>query len=365
MVWCISNTMQTGLISFCGNSNGLNIKSKDTKIFFNKKLERFGINILKKHFEKYNADSANVIKRVPHLVSLKSNGNPYLLFLTTFNETDTCIFVDKKVQHGYFLPRMIIDRLSLHSELFQKDTIIDGEMVKVTDDKWVYLMNDLFVYKGKKMQSVDLNKRLELLHKILKRKYFPLPKQKYSIQIKKYFHSDDLEKVTEFKDTLEYTSRGLQFVPMKNRFKTILMNFDDSLITDVKRVKYSSTNKFLEGNKEDIINKINDDSKDAEYDINTIKIPTQKVDNDTISRDQSNTTKQDLRKYALQKTDQPDVYKIFDTVNDKDIGIASVSTMRTSKMLRKVFQDVNLNEKIHFLCEFSTRFNKWIPIERA
>ena len=361
--------MQTGTISFCG-TQGLNIKSKETKLFLNEKLERFGINILKKHFDKYSQRSEEIIARSPHFVSLKSNGNPYLLFLTRYNDVDTCIFVDKKIQHGYFLPRMIIDRLSFNSSLFEHDTIVDGEMVKVTEDKWVYLMNDLFVYKGKKMQNVELSKRISMLHRMLKRKYFPLPKQKYSIQIKKYFETHDLERVYAFKDSLDYTSRGIQYVPCKNRFKTILMNFDDSLITDVKRVKYSSANKFLEGNTDDLKSKLNDREDDScendtrgEYDINTSK--TRSVSKSRVVEGHNATKGQSLSEFALQKTDQPDVYKVYETTGDKDVGIASVSTMKTSKMLREVFRDVNLNEKITFLCEFSTKFEKWIPIERS
>ena len=67
-----------------------------------------------------------------------------------------------------------------------------------------------------------------------------------------------------------------------------------------------------------------------------------------------------LKTFQLQKTDQPDVYKLFE--GDSEIGIASVSTMKTSKMLKRAFTDVNLNEKKVFQCEFSERFKKWVPV---
>lgn len=339
--------MQTGIISFCGKQ-GLNIKSSDTKRVLNDKLEGYNINILKKHFDKFTTESEKKINSIKHLISLKSNGNPYLLFLTRFNDVDTALFVDKKIQHGYFLPRMIIDRLSFQHTLFE-DTIIDGEMVKIEEDKWLFVMNDLFVYRSKKMAKFNLVERLKKLHKILETKYFPIPNQKYTIQVKRYFHS--LNDAMLFKEELDYTSRGIQYKQVQGRFKYILKNFDDSLITDVKRVKYSSTNKFLEGTE---LQKDDTKAEDTAvaYDIN-IKDPCPSIK----SRGSTDTR---TRVFHLQKTDQPDVYKLFD--GESEIGIASVSTMKTSKMLHKVFSDVNLNEKKLFKCEFSDKFNKWVPL---
>ncbi len=334
--------MQTGIISFCGKQ-GLNIKSNDAKRILNEKLEGYGINILKRHFDKFSPESDKKISSIKHFISLKSNGNPYLLFLTRFNGVDTAMFVDKKIQHGYFLPRMIIDRLSFKSSLFE-DTVIDGEMVKIKDEKWLFIMNDLFVYRSKKMGKYNLLDRIGKLHLILQTKYFPIPNQKYMIQVKRYFH--DLGDAMDFKETLDYTSRGIQYKQMNGRFKYILKNFDDSLITDVKRVKYSATNKFLEG--ADTI--LKEDT--ATYDINhKVALPSIKS---------AQTSDSLMKKFYLQKTDQPDVYKLFD--GESETGIASVSTMKTSKMLKNAFSDVNLNGKKIFNCEFSDKFNKWVPI---
>lgn len=341
--------MQTGVISFCGKNTGVNIKSNDTKRLLTDKLNQYGINILKKHFDKFTPEIEKKIKQTKHLISLKSNGNPYLLFLTRFNGVDTAMYVDKKIQHNYFLPRIIIDRLSFKNTLFE-DTIIDGEMVKINDDRWLFVMNDLFVYRSRKMNKFSLLQRLKKLHEILETKYFPIPNQKYAIQIKKYFKG--IDEALAFRDELEYTSRGIQYKPVNNRFKYILKNFDDSLITDVKRVKYSSTNKFLEGSAV-LLNEKPTERIEEVYDINC-KQPLPMVPSATV---QSGSL---IKALQLQKTDQPDVYKLFE--EDSDIGIASVSTMKTSKMLSKAFANVNLNEKKLFECEFSEKFQKWVPI---
>jgi len=380
--------MQTGLISFCGKT-ALNIKSNDAKTELNDKLQVLGIDILKKHFERFGKESQKKMSQNQHLLSLKSNGNPYLLFLTRFNSVDTCMFVDKKIQHGYFLPRMIIDRLSFESSLFD-DTVIDCEMVKIDEGNWVLLFNDIFVYKSKRLNQLSLVKRLHILHKILKFKYFPIPNQKYSIQVKKYFDTSRTDDVLSFKDSLKYSSRGMQFKPNKNKFIYILLNFDDSLVTDVKRVKYSSTNKFLERAPDEPdfndknYNKKSNESNSNESKSNESKFKESKSKeskfNESKSKEcteydinfkesQLNSVKVSpttcpsqgvIKRFHLQKTNRPDVYKLFDS--DTELGIASVSTMKTSKMLRHVFDDVNLNEKIKFECEFSERFGKWVPL---
>ena len=79
--------MQTGSISFCDKTS-LNVKSIDAKNCFNDKLKSYDIKILNKHFRKYDENSIQVIKKNPFLVSLKSNGNPYILFLSRFNKTE-------------------------------------------------------------------------------------------------------------------------------------------------------------------------------------------------------------------------------------------------------------------------------------
>ena len=152
----------------------------------------------------------------------------------------------------------------------------------------------------------------------------------------------------KFKDSLKYTCRGLQYKPTTSTFRYILKNFNDSLIADVKRVKYSETNKFLEGTP---------NVPFIEPSVNT----TKKNSNTTMQQPASDLQ---LKTFSLQKTERPDVYNIFDPKTDTQMGIASVSTMATSKMLRSAFNDVNLNEKIKFDCSYSERFSKWVPVRQ-
>lgn len=338
--------MQTGTISFC-DKQSLNIKSNDTKKHFNDKLLNYNVKILQKHFERFGNETFNKLKRNPYIASLKSNGNPYLLFLTKFHNTDICIMIDKKIQQGYFLPRMIIDRLCFDTSLFA-DTLFEGEMIK-SDEQWIFMINDILAIEGVKQDNVNFIKRYSKIHEIINTKYHPLPQQKFNIQIKKYFKLNDIDQLMHFKDKLDYTTRGIIFKPMFLKFRDILFNFDDSLIDNKRKVKYSENNKFIETLPSITMNNINN--------INNVIGKESKSDN--TSTDAKVITNRILE---IEKTEKPDVFNLYDD-NKKHIGIACIPTLKTSKLLRNAFKTTNLTEKIKFECEYTDKFsNKWIPI---
>lgn len=350
--------MQTGAISFC-DKQSLNIKSNDAKKTINDKLLNYGIKILQKHFEKFNSDTFKKLTNNPYLISIKSNGNPYLMFLTRFLETDICIMIDKKVQQGYFLPRMIIDKVCFHHSLFS-DTIFDGEMIKDNNNNWIFMINDIVVNQGVTLDNVNFMKRLSIIHDTINTKYFLLPTQKFSVQVKKYFNMNDIDDALTMRTKVDYTSRGVLFKPMFPKFRDILHNFDDTLIDNTRKLKFSDENKFLDAN---------------HHASPSIPIERLALSDTTIANESSKTTKQGVigdtppdpvnvfnnKILEVEKTEKPDVYNLYE--NNKVIGIACISTLRVSKLLRKTFENVNLLEKIKMECQFSDTFsNKYTPV---
>ena len=90
--------MQIGYISFC-DSTAFNIKSNKVKQKILDNINNLSnIKIIQRHFETFNKNHFKKLNDIPHLVSLKSNGNPYLLFLTKYNFVNLSIFIDKKIQ---------------------------------------------------------------------------------------------------------------------------------------------------------------------------------------------------------------------------------------------------------------------------
>jgi len=74
--------MQTGIISF-GDRVAWNIKCNQTKdVILDEIYNLYGIRIIQKHY--FKLDESNIIhlSKVPHLMSLRTNGNRYYIYFT-------------------------------------------------------------------------------------------------------------------------------------------------------------------------------------------------------------------------------------------------------------------------------------------
>ena len=313
--------MQTGNISFC-DKIALNVKSDSTKRQVLAELETYGVKILCKHFDVFHEEiSMSRIKRNPYMFCLKSNGNPYYMFLTRINNVNTCVMIDKKIQQGYFLPRMIIVHKMFNDTLFS-NTLFDGEMVRDRTGKWVFLINDIMVHSGQHLSDTNLIKRHNLLYKILQEK-FVNDTRHFAMQIKRLFSVTEFEDAAHnFQHTLQYTTRGVLFKPMFIKFKDILFNFDDSLVKNTRRTKFSETNQY--------------------------------IDKAVPAAPKSKT-------FVVRNTETPDVYLLYD--GTECLGHAGVNTMAVSKMMYELFKSSALNESFRVDCVFNTTFNKWTPVK--
>ena len=210
--------MQFGYISFC-NSTAFNIKSEHVKKDILNKIETLsGIKIIQKHFTNFNESHFKKLNDIPHLVSLKSNGNPYLLFLTKINYTNISIFIDKKIQPGYFLPRMIVSYFQFDDTLYD-NTLLDGEMVKIKDNKWKFIINDIYINKNKNLINQNIINRLEIINVILNFKINYNDYDICNITVNKYFKYDQMKYMVEeykFKKDCEKYGRQAALICKEN-----------------------------------------------------------------------------------------------------------------------------------------------------
>lgn len=311
--------MQTGQISFC-NKFALNIKSEDVKKKILYDLEtKYNIKILNKHFDIFNENvSLSKLERSPYLFCLKSNGNPYFLYLTKINNINTCLLIDKKIQQGYFLPRMIIVHFMFDDCLFN-NTLFDGEMVKDKNANWVYLLNDIYVHNNTHLIDTNIIKRFNIMYDILANQYL-LHNNIFHIQIKKLFKLNEIETISDFQKNISYTSRGVLFKAMFFKFRDILLNFNNDLIVNNHQPKLSTLNEYL---------------------------------SDTVIM--KNTM------LKIMKTETPDIYNLYDEKKNM-LGHAMVNSLKISKYLRALFKDSVLNETFSIQCKYNNKFNKWEPI---
>jgi hypothetical protein len=326
-----------GEISFC-DKVAFNIKSDETKkSILDRIQERYNIKIISKHFDKFDQRMMPNLNSNPHLLCVRSNGNPYFLYLTKFNFVNYCIFIDKKIQQGYFFPRMIITHFKFDDSLFL-DTILDGEMIKKNGEKWVFIVNDLLVYKGTYLIDQNLPKRINIMYTVLKNEFIPDCMDISRIQVKKYFRYDEIDYlINTHIPTLQYSCRGIYFKPLFLRFKDILVNFDDNLVKKVDKNKYKNVKHFLLMEDQDAIHK----NKEV-----------------VVSKATTNLTN---KKYMVKKTSNPDVFEMYDQYGGY-VDIACIPSLKISKYMRNIFAEKNLVDKIDLEFEFSSKFSKWVPI---
>ena len=327
-----------GEISFC-DKVAFNIKSDETKKnILDRIQQKYNLKIIAKHFDKFDSRMMSNLNSNPHMLCVRSNGNPYFLYLTKFNFVNYCIFIDKKIQQGYFFPRMIITNYRFHDSLFQ-DSILDGEMIKKNGEKWVFVVNDLVVYKGVHLIDQNLPKRINLLYTTLQNEFVADSMDVSRIQVKKYFRYDEIDRLLNAHIlTLPYSCRGIYFKPLFLRFTDVLVNFDDNLVRKVEKNKYKNVKNFLLMEDQQTIDKIPDAIKSN-----------------------NKSSNQSCNKYLVRKTSNPDVYEMFDQSGEY-IDTACIPSLKISKYMRNLFATKNIVDKIDLEFEFSSKFNKWIPI---
>jgi hypothetical protein len=393
--------MHTGFISFCDRIN-FNIKSSDTKNEILNDLKRFNIQILEKSWYKLDAKGTEHIQKMPHFACLRSNGNPYYMYFTKYDDIPIIYYIDKKIQPGYQVPRMILTKGCWDEEIFT-NTLLEGEMVKDIYGGWVFLINDLIAYKNTFLSHEPLPKRLEIVIDMLHRYHVPDDIiDVCSFQVKQYAHAtqEGTDALIKLSKTLPYTSRGIYYWPFSNKYKPKLINFDDDLIKSVYR-KVKDTPEFRENivsqeETDDAIPSVASQSqtalpaspaspasplpppkKSSTMDILTAfanvtsqlipQLTPQPKEEDSSPKSVS--LNENERILWLRKTENPDVYDIFDSdyaehKNNK-IGIAQVPGMVTSKMLRAVFKDITVAIYVPFICSYNKTADKWLPLRQS
>jgi len=351
--------MHLGEISFCDRV-GFNIKSDDVKRKILDDLEvATGFKVIQKHFERFDPQIVgNRINSMPHLLSLRSNGNPYLLYLTKYNDENQCIFIDKKVQHGYFYPRMILSKLWFDASLFD-NTLLDGEMVRSTHGEWHFIINDIICLNNQLLDKHNIVKRLSIVYDMLTNKYKPDEFSCCKLVVKKYFTLQQVSyMLTEFMSTLPYSCRGVYFKPFYLKFKDILFNFDDSQVQKVVRFKY----KHLDGQtfKESITQHYNaNNEKDIKQTVQAPPSPPKVTPSTTVRSPVAG----EESIFYVKKTSNTDIYELYESLNDqKTYGVALINSMKVSKMMKEIFRNLNATERLAMTCVFNEKFGKYVPV---
>lgn len=335
-------------IKFC-NKIAFNITNNRQKSDIIKNIyTKYNIELTKKNFKFYSNKFINNLKDIEHFINLVTQGNEYWLYLTTINNENYSLFIDKNIQKGHTLPKIIISYFRFSPELYKNDTLFNGELIRSYSGDWEFLIDDLYIYKGKKLFNKCYIDRIKELYYILNNNYI-LDNyiQICSIKVKKLFTKKDLLFIKKtFIPKCNYKIIGMNFISSINN-QNIRFYFNLSQINNRKNIM-----KFLENNDslQDIMNE------------------QEKILNDEINNEnkqnilgQINKKYRKYFKFLVKITKLPNIYKLYINKNDKitKYSIAKIDTLEKAEYMRTIFK----HKKEYIMeCYYYKDFLKWVPV---
>ena len=211
-------------ISFCDKQCS-NVNDNKAKAQIIQDIDKkYGIQIVTRD---YNIINPNIVRNVlyhQHILTPYTHGNPYMLYLTRIDNINCALFIDKKLKDGYTYPKIHCVKYRFSDELYEKDTIFTGELVRDNERRWFFLIDNLLLYKGMKTNEKNILSKFELINKIMENDYTP---DKYleicPLYIKKLFLYKDIKKmVNDFIPNLSYMCKGIVFYTLNNKHSNYL-----------------------------------------------------------------------------------------------------------------------------------------------
>ena len=106
-----------------------------------------------------------------HILSTYTNGNPYMLYLTKIDDINCALFIDKKLKDGYTYPKIHCVKYRFNDELYEKDTIFTGELIRDNERRWFFLIDNILLYKGMSTSEKNILSKYELIYNIMNQEY--------------------------------------------------------------------------------------------------------------------------------------------------------------------------------------------------
>jgi hypothetical protein len=412
-------------ISFCDKQCS-NVNDNKFKSQIIQNLEtKYNIQIVSRD---YNILNPNILRNVSfnqHILTPYTHGNPYMLYLTKIDGINCVLFIDKKLKDGYTYPKMHCVKYRFSDDLYTKDTILTGELVRDNERRWFFLIDNILLYKGMSTADKNINSRFTLINSILENEY---KQDKYleicPLKIKKLFLYKDIKKmVTEFIPNLSYMCKGIVFYTLNNKHSNYayLMPRDGQIeikssseIDDLVQEKYpelwnkkhSITNNMPNmsnmSNMSDMPNEIMNNSLSVNNENNVSNYESTYASsfastftsNSSSLLDSNNNSngniKNDINKiegngngngngnenvkieieqnnvvFQILKTEIPDIYNLYCIDEKRNLiknSIALVPNLKISHYLYNTFKSNPNNLGLKVECKYSKIFEKWTPV---
>jgi hypothetical protein len=326
-------------LSFCGEV-AQNVVNKESKQFVLDDLNHnYKLRINDNRAYILNDKSVYFLEKTQHIMSIKSSGTNYLLFFTNINNVNYCFFIDRKIAPGYTIPRIISTKFQFSDSIF-KGTLLDGELVKNNENRWMFLITDLLVYEGKKLEG-NIISRFNLLYKMLANHYkvntefdiCPLVVKK----LFKYSEYDYL--ITQFIPSLSYKTKGIYFNTLNSKHANQLFLFPDAN-------RHRSKDNRNKNSNENTNVKVNVSVNDRGENVST------ETNNQSII-------------LKLVTTSTPEIYNLYCKDGLDMVKLekpAYIHGIKNSRMIRKC---LGMDTSTYVYCQFNNKQGMWEPITKA
>lgn len=355
------------------NNRCFEIQQKDIREEVFRNVKRIGnYNVTSKYYTFLNKRNLSEIKDGDFRISLSSYGKKFLLFLTTYQDKKKSIFINKKNEV------MMDTSFKFLGDLYQ-GTLLDGELVKNDENKWIFIINDVPYYKGENMITKSFEERQRVISHILNHeKMVSDGTDTTYISKKMYFQYKNLQDMCKrFRESLNYKTSGVWFRNIFNYGDNYLYVFpecrtDHQILNPVVVVEEKVEEKIYDEKEED-----DDIFGDVEVVGSTKKDVSSIGTLVSTHLSAPSGTNKDV-KFMIRPTIKPDLYELYCRSVDKHVekySYAGIPNMETSRFLKELMKDSSLDDDITSLirekkaiyveCKYHKIFKKWIPIQRC
>ena len=352
-------------LSFCGEV-AQNVVNKEAKEFVLQQLKsKYDVGINDNRAYILHDKSVYFLEKTQHIISIKSSGTNYLLFLTRINNTNYCFYIDRKIAPGYTVPRIIATKYGFSDTVF-KDTLLDGELVKNDKNQWMFLITDILVHEGKKLES-NIISRFNLLYSMLKNCYnvdkdFDI----CPLVVKRLFRYSEYDYlITQFIPSLTYKTKGLYFNTLNTKHGNQLFIFPNerqhkSHSHNSSNTSHMSNSSHYRGKQTSTssVNVNGDGGGGSSGGVGSGGVGSG-VGGSSVSN------KSNGYIFRLETTLTPEIYNLYYKDGSDVIKCekpAYIHGLRNSKMIRKFLSGSNTT---YVYCKFNATQKMWEPITKA
>ncbi len=359
--------MDIAPINFCSkiafNLRNENYKNKILKELFDKYKIMVTENSCSIYDKRYSRVIVNQFNNPFHILSTNTKGNRYYLYFRRDEfDKNMCLFIDRKICRGYTQPRVIYTNFKMDNDIFD-GTLIHGELVKVNEDNWFFILNDIVSYCGKSLKHTKKLDRIHYMYKFLQKQYSSDDiLDVCNFQVKKFFTYKQLDEFMNYVKTLPYQVNGILFNSLNPSKMDILLlhNMETAF-------KFKKNNRTQTGVKNKTTNKIQTQVHIEKYTERHTSRP--KIQNKYIERKTPPISKSSSNKPQVQLTDiftfyitkiEGGIFQLISYVNknEKVFGNARIDKMKTQRMVEQLLGN---DEKVLIDCKYNMKFKKFVP----